>query len=109
MAHPVGLSVEGGGYIRCYAFWESFLSQSYTLYGGRFTVVKIGGMWALVTATGEIADSSGNHFAPLFSANYGSSTMINKVVTYRGTKPGENDAYSSYQQTLFIQEPIETA
>lgn len=105
MAHPVGLSVQGGGYIRCYAFWESFLSQSYTLYGGRFTVVKIGGMWALVTATGEIADSNGNHFAPLFSANYNGSTMINKVVTFTDSRPSDG-AFSTYQQTLFIQEPI---
>lgn len=105
MTHPVGLSVDGGGYIRCYAFWESFLSQSYTLYGGRFTVVKIGGMWALVTATGEIADSNGNHFAPLFSANYNGSTMINKVVTFTDSRPADG-AFSTYQQTLFIQEPI---
>lgn len=105
MAHPVGLSVQGGGYIRCYAFWESFLSQSYTLHGGRFTVVKIGGMWALVTATGEIADSNGNHFAPLFSANYNGSTMINKVVTFTDSRPADG-AFSTYQQTLFIQEPI---
>lgn len=105
MTHPVGLSVQGGGNIRCYAFWESFLSQSYTLYGGRFTVVKIGGMWALVTATGEIADSSGNHFAPLFSANYNGSTMINKLVTFTDSRPSDG-AFSTYQQTLFIQEPI---